>query len=141
MILNTKERTNVTIKRTAKYVAAPEMAYSLGIKLKHKTADQLYEKLELEGYAWSSPLKKWYLRPVAKPQNEMDKTVVRVRVTAHQDVISEIVGRVTIGLEQEGFKIGETSKVYPNTREPVDGGARVYLTVGDQLIDLGEDDE
>ena len=131
----------MAIKQTAKYVAALEMAKSVGVGKKHKTADQLYEQLEAAGYAWSSPLKKWYLRPIAKPQNEMDKTLVRVRVTAHEEVISQIVDRVTIALEQEGFKVGETSKVYPNTREPVDGGARVYLTVGDQLIDLGEDDE
>lgn len=131
----------MAIKQTAKYVAAQEAAKDVGIKGKYTTAEQLYERLEAAGMAWSSPLKKWYQRPTAKPQDEMDKTVVRVRVTAHEDEITDIVGRITIALEQEGFKIRETSKPYINTRPPVDGGARVYLTCENLLIDTGEDDE
>lgn len=129
------------IKQTAKYVAAVNMAKDLGVGKKHKTADELYSALEQEGYSWSSPLKKWYQRPVALPQNEVAKTLVRVRITGHNEVLLPIMERVKIALEQEGFRVSEISKMYINDRPPVDGSARYYLTCDDLLVDMGEDDD
>lgn len=131
----------MAIKQTAKYVAALDMAKTVGVGKKHKTGDELYSVLEAAGYSWSSPMKKWYLRPVAQPQNEVAKTLVRVRITGHNEMLYSIMERVKIALEQEGFRVAEISKMYINDRPPVDGSARYYLTCDDLLVDMGEDDD
>jgi hypothetical protein len=120
----------MSIKRTAKYVAAVEMAYRLGLALarKHSSADQVYDELQRSGFYWDSKPKAWQQSPEVDPLREMDKSLIRVRVTAHMIVLDDCVNRVLNALKPEGFTVQEVSKAYPNVRD-TDGAGRVYIAL------------
>ena len=119
-----------TIRQTTKYLAAVTAAKKAACFGKHTTAEQLYDKLDGAGYWWDSKLSKWVQRESVDPSNEVNREVVRVRITSHMDGINERVNRVIRSLKEVGFEVKETSKLYINNR-PADGGARVYVTVED----------
>lgn len=122
----------MTIKRTAKYVAAVATAKSLGllVAVKHSSADEVYSEIESSGYYWDSKTQKWHERQKIDPRREMDKSLIRIRVTAHMDYLEAYTGRIVEAVKAEGFMMQEVSKVYPNVRDS-DGAGRVYIAIRD----------
>lgn len=118
----------MAIKRTAKYVAALAAARELGlaVAMSHDSAEELYTELESLLY-WDSRRGEWVERKATDPLREMDRALVRIRVTAHLDSLDEVCQRVLVLLEQR-FDVLEVSRTYPNVRDS-DGAGRVYIAV------------
>lgn len=122
----------MTIKRTAKYLAAVTTARQLGLSVavRHSSADEVYSQIESSGYYWDSKSGKWQERASVDPLRELDRSLVRVRVSAHLDTLESCATRLMQCLQQSGFTLYEASKIYPNLRD-ADGGGRIYLTLKD----------
>lgn len=122
----------MSIKRTAKYLAAVAAARSLGLSVavKHTTAEQVYGELESSGMYWDSKTGKWLERAKVDPLREMDKELIRVRVTAHLDYLEPYTTRLIDAFKNEGFTVQEVSKPYPNVRDS-DGAGRIYIALRD----------
>lgn len=122
----------MSIKRTAKYLAAVQTARSLGlaVAVKHSSADEVYSELETSFY-WDSKTQKWLERQKVDPTREVDKSLIRVRITAHLDYLEIYSRRITQVIEADGFVIQEVSKPYPNVRDS-DGAGRIYIAIRDQ---------
>jgi hypothetical protein len=123
----------MTIKRTAKYVAAVAAAKGLGllVAVKHESADDVYGELESSGFYWDSRKQEWVERPKTDPRHEMDKSLIRVRITAHMDHLEIYSGRIVECLKTDGLIVQEVSKPYPNVRD-TDGAGRVYVALRDE---------
>lgn len=123
----------MTIKRTAKYVAAVAEARKLGLSVtvKHTTAEQVYSELESSGMYWDSKSGKWLERAKVDPLREMDKELIRVRITAHLDYLEPYTTRLVDAMKAEGFIVQEISKPYPNVRDG-DGAGRIYIALRDE---------
>lgn len=118
----------MTIKRTQKYVAAVRTALKVNLSAKnHSTADELYQQLE-QTHHWDSKQQAWIENPILKPHHEIDKHLVRIRVTAHLQGLEAVTDRVITALNSEGLIVQDASHIYANHRKP-DGGGRVYLSV------------
>lgn len=119
------------IRRTQKYLKAVEVAKSLGLTIWRKahTADEVYTEIE-SLYYWDSRQQAWVEHAKVDPAREMDKTLIRVRVTAHMTYLQHYADRVIEGLKEAGFTVQEISKQYPNVRD-VDGAGRIYITARD----------
>jgi hypothetical protein len=109
-------------KRTAKYVAALELAQRLKIP-DLESAELLYQDLNEKNYFWDSDKQKWLPGGEAVPASEL----IRIRVWAESGAVDALANRVVRGLVDEGFVLLEKSKPYmchpPNQNE-----SRIYLT-------------
>jgi hypothetical protein len=122
----------MTIKRTTKYKSAVAAAMNLGLSVavRHTSADQVYTELESSGFYWDSRKGNWIERPKTDPRHEMDKSLIRVRITAHMDYLAIYSERIVETLQADGFTVQEVSKPYPNVRDS-DGAGRVYIALVD----------
>jgi DNA-binding transcriptional regulator YhcF (GntR family) len=123
----------MTIKRTAKYLAAVATTRKLGllVAVKHSTADEVYSELESSGFYWDSHKGQWIENQKTDPLREMDKRLIRVRITAHMDKLDAYTSQLCNALQHGGLTIQEVSKLYPNVRDS-DGAGRVYIAVRDE---------
>lgn len=119
----------MSIKRTRKYIAAVDAARRiLGGVPAHATADALYIALEVKAY-WDVD-EGWIENPQIDPLREMDKQLIRVRVTAHMSALEDEGRRIVAllaGGEDAAYDFSEMSKPYPNVRD-ADGAGRLYIT-------------
>lgn len=119
----------MSIRRTKKYVAAVETAKSLGLIVyrSHSSAEEVYQEIE-SVYYWDSRAQAWLEHAQIDPKREMDKHLIRIRITAHMTYLNVYAQRIIDHLEE--FHIQEVSKAYPNVRDS-DGAGRIYITVRD----------
>lgn len=121
----------MSIRRTKKYVAAVETAKSLGLTVhrRHSSAEEVYQEIE-SVYYWDSKAQAWLEHTRIDPKREMDKQLIRIRITAHMTYLNVYAQRIIDHLEADQFHIQEVSKAYPNVRDS-DGAGRIYITVRD----------
>ena len=92
--------------------------------------DDLYAKLEDQGYFWDAETGKWSdfkkSTSIFENDNGLATGDCRLRLMAHPGDIDRLIETVTEALDSYSVRVTETSKQYPNRRGP---GVRVYMTV------------
>lgn len=109
-------------KRTAKYVAALEIAKRLKIP-ELETADYLYQDLNAKNYFWDSDEQKWLPGAAPVPATEL----IRARVWAETSRVEGVANSVTLAMVENGFVLLEQSQPYM-CRPPNQNESRIYLT-------------
>jgi|GEM_PF-3495367 len=110
------------MKKTAKYSKASER-----LTFPHSTQEELYRELNRLGYYWQPDSKDW----IRDDTPAKDATnLVKVRVWASSDKITQVVELLLEGLADSGLKLVEQSEPY-SCRPPQQNDSRIYLTFMD----------
>jgi hypothetical protein len=108
------------MRQTKKYTRACDI-----LKFPHQTQEQLYSEMNRLGWWWDSKKQAWERNDSLKSNKASD--LIRVRVWADNQRISQIADLIQEGLEGSGFKVQERSEPYIN-RPPNNNESRIYLT-------------
>ena len=110
-------------RQTGKYRTAFRLSGELNFKGNSDSHDELYNFLNKNNYFWNSKAKKWEkVEYIASPPSE----VISIRITYNLDELLSASKSVISALESKGYKLLESSKVYPN-RPPNTKDGRIYL--------------
>lgn len=111
-------------KRTIKYTSALQIVEVAWLNPPVKPSqEELYSFLNSQNYFWDSKSQQWQF---AEPAQEATQ-LVRLRVWASSDKVSEIAKGVKAGMKVSGYELLEESKPYV-CRPPQQNDSRIYLT-------------
>jgi hypothetical protein len=112
----------MTPRQTKKFVKAQEVAKMLGINPRNLSHDDLYAKLEKQGFFWKYQENKWRIQQQGEGDSEFEDDrgnpsgIFKLRITAHRNEVEAIARQVTAILEREGLPLEHLEGPRPNRR-------------------------